>query len=193
VDQPVLVEIEAPGKRWWTQAGQPSADLTQALNQITEWKAWFAIPHNVLAFKAFYGLDRETWNGRTFRPAYALIYGRRAEANARPSLTAKRAHMRADDVVLMSYDRLEPDPDADEMFCVTKDADGFTALSVPATMTWNPTLAPARRAIHGKVNAISANPDLTTERRDFLISRAVYWDTWAGRGQLGLVSTGDWE
>lgn len=105
-DEPVLVEIEAPGKRWFAQSGQQTAELTQALNQIAEWKAWFSEPRNVDAFKAFYGLDREAWRGRRFRPAYLLIYGRRAEANARPDLARKRGYLHADDVVSMTYDRL---------------------------------------------------------------------------------------
>jgi hypothetical protein len=193
VDQPVLVEIERPAKRWWTQAGQPTADFTQALNQITEWKAWFAVPHNLLAFKAFYGLDDQTQDGPTFRPAFALIYGRRTEANAKPWLTAKRKHIAPDDTVLMTYDRLRPDPDAREMFCVRRGTNGFIALSVPPTMTWSPMLAPDRRDIQSKESAIRANPYLSPERREFLVSRAPYWDSWADRGALGLVSTGDRE
>ena len=62
-EQPVLIEIEAPSKRWFTKSRTQSAEFTQALNQIAEWKAWFAIPHNVQAFKEFYGLDRERGAG----------------------------------------------------------------------------------------------------------------------------------
>jgi hypothetical protein len=86
-EQPVLVEIEAPCKRWFTRADTHTADLTQALDQIAQWKAWFAVPHNVEALKAFYGLDRDAWRGLSFKPAYLLIYGRRSEANAKPRLT----------------------------------------------------------------------------------------------------------
>ena len=58
-EEPVLIEIEAPGKHWFTSSGKPTAQLTQALDQITEWKAWFGVPHNVEAFKAYYRLDGE--------------------------------------------------------------------------------------------------------------------------------------
>jgi hypothetical protein len=54
-DQPVLIEIEAPSKKWFTKAGAPTAGFTQALNQIAEWKSWFSIGRNLDAFKAFIG------------------------------------------------------------------------------------------------------------------------------------------
>ncbi len=191
LEQPVLIEIEAPGKRWWTQKGQPTAYLTHALNQITEWKAWFNASHNVLTFKSFYGLDREAWLGRTFRPAYALIYGRRAEANATATLTTKRANMRGEDVVLMTYD--SPDAEGGEFFCVKKEGNDFRAISVPPTMTWNPYLARDRADIRDKETAIAANQHLTPERRTFLLERAAYWDTWAARTDRGSMSLGDRE
>jgi len=93
----------------------------------------------------------------------------------------------------MTYDRLRPDPDADELFCVKRDADGFTAVAVPPTMTWSPSLAQDRREIRGKETAIQVNPYLHAERRDFLMSRAAYWDTWATRSQLGVIALGDRE
>lgn len=35
---PVLVEIEAPSKRWFTKSGQQTSTLTQALNQLMDWR-----------------------------------------------------------------------------------------------------------------------------------------------------------
>jgi|LQYC01.1.fsa_nt_gi hypothetical protein len=78
-EEPVLIEIEAPGKRWFTASGKPTAQLTEAMNQIAEWKSWFGIPHNIEAFKAFYGLNREAGSRRRFKPAYLLIYGRESK------------------------------------------------------------------------------------------------------------------
>jgi hypothetical protein len=193
IDQPVLIEIEAPGKKWWREDGRPHADLTQALDQLAEWKAWFEVPHNVLAFKAFYGLDRDTWKGRPLKPAYALIYGRREEANRNPALTAKRVNMRAADIVMMTYDRLRPLKSADELFCVKKDSVGITTISVPPTMTWGPVLAFARKDIRNKENAIQANPNIPSARKTFLLSRLDYWDAWAVHGAEGLITVADHE
>ncbi len=98
-EQPVLIEIEAPSRRWFTASGDATATLNHALGQIAEWKAWFDVPHTVEAFKAFYGMD--DWRGRRFHPAYVLIYGRRAELEDKPEFNAKRAQLFPDRVVGM--------------------------------------------------------------------------------------------
>lgn len=193
-EQPVLIEIEAPGKRWFTKSGTPTADFTQSLNQIAEWKAWFTVPHNVQAFKAFYGLDREAWRRLRFRPAYLLIYGRRAEASADPILTQKRGIVYGDDVVTMTYDRLRPNPKAMDLICVKVDGPmAFRALSVPATLTWSPSLAEARALISGLGDAIEANPYISQQRKQFLIRRLPYWNEWGHREQKGVINLGDRE
>ena len=35
-EQPLLIEIEAPSKRWFTKSGKQTENLTQALNQIAD-------------------------------------------------------------------------------------------------------------------------------------------------------------
>lgn len=193
-EQPVLVEIEAPSKRWFTASGIQTADLTQALNQIAEWKAWFGVPHNVEAFKAFYGLDREAWRQRRFRPAYLLIYGRRADANANPNLTRKRGFLNADDVVMMTYDRLSPDSKAGQLICMRVDATGaFTAVSVPPTLKWRPGHAADRALLSHLDTAIDNNPYISLERKRFLIRRLEYWNSWASRSQSGVINAADEE
>lgn len=193
-EQPVLVEIEAPSKRWFTASGIQTADLTQALNQIAEWKAWFGVSHNVEAFKAFYGLDREAWRQRRFRPAYLLIYGRRADANANPNLTRKRGFLNADDVVMMTYDRLSPDSKAGQLICMRVDATGaFTAVSVPPTLKWRPGHAADRALISHLDTAIDNNPYISLERKRFLIRRLEYWNSWASRSQSGVINAADEE
>lgn len=187
-EQPVLIEIEAPSKRWFTRSGTPTADFTQAMNQIAEWKAWFAVPHNIQAFKEFYGLDREAWRRRRFRPAYLLIYGRRAEASADPTLTQKRGIIYGDDVTSMTYDRLRPNPKTMDLICVKVDGPmAFHALSVPATLTWSPSLAEERALMSGLDDAIEANPYISQQRKQFLIRRLPYWNEWGRRRQEGFI------
>jgi len=194
-EQPVLVEIEAPSKRWFTKSGQQNAKLTQALNQIAEWKAWFGVPHNVQAFKTFYGLDREAWRRRRFRPAYLLIYGRRAEANANPRRTQKRTHLHPDDVMSMTYDRLTPNPKADQLICLKLDVAGrFRVISVPATLKWSPSLAGERALVNeGWDDAIKDNPHISPRRKTFLIKRRPYWEEWGRSGPKGTVNASDEE
>ena len=193
-EQPILVEIEAPAKRWFTKSGKQTHNLSQALNQIAEWKAWFGVPHNVEAFKAFYGLDREAWRKRRFRPAYLLIYGRRAEANADPALTQKRTHLYPDDVISMTYDRLRPNPNVDQLICLRVDGAGvFRAISVPPTIKWTPSLAAERALVRDMDAAIEANSYISTLRKTFLIRRRPYWDDWGRRGEKGWIKSGDEE
>ena len=61
IDEPVLIELEAPDKRWFTKSGGQTAHLTQALGQIADWKAWMGVPHNVEAFK--HSIDLIGWHG----------------------------------------------------------------------------------------------------------------------------------
>ena len=194
IDEPVLVEIEAPDKRWFTKSGAQTAHLTQALGQIADWKAWMGVPRNVEAFKAFYKLDRLAWQRRRFRPAYLLIYGRRAEASATPALTQRRSHLHADDVISMTFDRLRPNPNANQTVCVKAVASGrFVAISVPPTLTWSPLLAEDRAMILGLDAAIEANHCITPERQQFLIRRLAYWNEWARREQRGVITSRDQE
>lgn len=47
---PVLIEIEKPNKRTFTNAAIQSSDFTQALGQLQEWMSLLSIPENILQF-----------------------------------------------------------------------------------------------------------------------------------------------
>jgi hypothetical protein len=193
-DVPVLIEIEAPGKKWFTKSGRPTADFTQAHDQLTEWKAWFASNRNTDAFKDFYGLPSWQLSGhRSFMPQYVLIYGRRAEATVTPSVARKRALMQGLNEVLMTYDRLSPDPRCDNLMCARRHADGFIAVSVPPTTTLGPVWAEGSSKIDGKPQAVERNQYLSDVRKRFLIERIPYWDAWAHRDNRGIINLGDFE
>lgn len=193
-DVPILIEIEAPGKRWFTKRGQPTSDFTQALDQIREWKAWFASGHNAEEFRDFYELPHRGWIlERSFTPQFVLIYGRRAEATARPAIARKRAHMQGPAEYVMTYDRLSPNPKCDDVMCVRRGVDGFTAISVPPTFTLGPVWAQVRSRIHGKAAAIERNPHLSERRKRFLLDRLPYWDTWGSQEHPGTINLGDYE
>lgn len=189
IDEPVLVEIESPARRWFTASGEQTADLTHALGQISEWKAWFNEPRNVDAFKALYRLERDSWHGRRFRPSYLLIYGRRHEANATPKLMQKRGYLHAEDIVSMTFDRLGPDPNANQIISVKVDVNGvFRAISVPPTLTWSPTFAEDRAHIQDLAAAIERNAYIGAARKKFLIQRLAYWNEWATERAHGIMS-----
>lgn len=197
--EPVLIEIEAPGKLWWTKSGQPTATLTQALDQIAEWKAWFREPHNVQEFKDIYELTRVEWRKRHFRPSYLLIYGRRSEANGKPNLTAKRSLQAQDDVKIITFDRLNPNPKADQLVCLKVINDRgqyvFKAISVPATLIWKPPFACDRARLSGLDSAIESNKHISQKRKEFLIRRLQYWNEWSKKQNHDMIyyTSGDEE
>jgi hypothetical protein len=53
---PTLIEIERPGKKLFTKEGVPTADFTQARNQLAQWRTWFSDPTNVQTFVREYGI-----------------------------------------------------------------------------------------------------------------------------------------
>jgi hypothetical protein len=72
----VCVELERPTKFWFNRGGTPTANLTQALDQIQEWKNWFAGRPAKEFFDA-YRLPNEWLFRRHFDQRYILLYGRR--------------------------------------------------------------------------------------------------------------------
>lgn len=184
---PILIEIESPGKRWFTAHGAASAQLTQALGQIHEWKAWFADHHNVASFLKYYGVET---HARPLLPRYILVHGRRSEFETNKALVAKRAAMETSDIVLMTYDRLVPDRNAVDVMTVKLKADGYHALFAPPTLELGPNVAEGLARIAGKQDAVLGSPYFTDERRAFMVERLTYWDNWVQTGSKGIRNLG---
>jgi len=189
---PVLIEIEAPSKPWFTQAAQQTHEVTQALNQLTDWRLWFEDGHHVAAFLDFYRLDGMLRH-RLLRPEFLLIYGRRADSHKSESLAKKRGLMQNEHQTVVSFDRLIPSEAGSEYMCVTINADGYKALSVPPTITLGPLWAENRSLMSGKDQAIDASAYLSPDRKEFLKKRMEYWDHWAELESKGTCSLGDSE
>jgi hypothetical protein len=49
---PVLIKIESPSKKWFTDRGDPHDDLLRAINHLREWKDWLTQPRAITAFHA---------------------------------------------------------------------------------------------------------------------------------------------
>jgi hypothetical protein len=191
---PVLIEIEKPTKRWFREDGVPDAHFTQALDQITEWKAWFKQAPNIQVFRDFYRIPDDLWRARNFEPSYILIYGSRREFEAREDLARKRRLQARDNEYHMTFDRLAPDPRADGLLTVkiTRPAE-YIALAWPPTVQFSPFVAEDFALIQDKESAITASSWLTAERRAFLESRCSYWDTWGRSSPKGLIGVSDVE
>lgn len=115
----------------------------------------------------------------SLKPLYVLIYGRRSEANKTDELRDKRLHLARDDEYLMTYDRLAPQFDAREYFCVRIDRHGYRAITIPPTIHLGPSSASDHAYIRNKEEATRNSPYFSEERRQFLIKRYPYWDRWS--------------
>lgn len=188
----VLIEIEAPTKRWFRADGVPSSDFTQAQNQLAEWKAWFSSPTNQAQFREAYCQPLGTpW--KALLPQYVLIYGRRAEFERRVDLAAKRTFLQREHEYHMTFDRLRPNKDHDQYMTVKFNGTKYRAISMPATLQLGPMWAINRLMIEQKEEVVDRTPYLSAERKAFLKLRIPYWDNWARSGETGIQRLSDFE
>jgi hypothetical protein len=176
----VLVEIESPCKGWFTRQGRPTKHLTQAINQLREWKAWFEQSANAVKFQEEYQVPF-SFDHRRFEQRYVLIYGRRHEL-LESGFAHMRSHHQAPDERFMSYDHLKPDENLRDAVTARVDGKGYRAVSVPPTLRLGPFQADDLVAVRGKETAVRANPLMPAERAAFLKSRFPYWDKWSRTG-----------
>lgn len=189
----VVVEIEAPTKRWFRKDGTPSADLTQAQSQLTDWRIWFEKTHNQQAFLEHY-CGPAYLHRRTFLPRYVLIFGRRSEFDGRDDLASKRPRLQRANEYYMTFDRLHPIKDHDQYMTVRSNGRGYEAVSIPATFKLGPSLSHHRSVIAGKGDVVDKSPFMSAERKAFLKRRMAYWDEKRETvGKLKIYNTGDWE
>ncbi|MFZ5643492.1 MAG: Shedu immune nuclease family protein [Bacillota bacterium] len=190
---PVLIEIEAPNKPYFTRLGKPSDKLIQALDQLTEWKTWFSNPKHQLLFYDLYRIPESFRWGKSLRPVYLLIYGRRSEFENTRRLSEKRSQLQRDNEFIMSFDRLYPEYSARYLLCSTVKGGEYMAKTIPPTLELGPNLAEYHSMIANKENAAKRNLLLSDERKEFLINRFLYWDEYGKLPQKGLMNTGDTE
>lgn len=189
---PVLIEIERPGKKLFTSKDDQTAEFSQALNQIAEWKALLSVPENILMFYQCYDIP-DKLRKKTFKPQYGLIYGRRSEFEGNIIRQRKRAFLTDQDVVLMSYDRLKPDPSAADMLCSKVSHGEYHVLTIPPTYRYSPATAENLLLCSDFEKAILNMEQTTDERKDFLIKRFPYWISYAKLEQRGAFCTSDYE
>jgi hypothetical protein len=193
---PTLIEIEAPGKRIFTKSKIPSAEFTQARNQLAQWRTWFSTTSNVEQFMDSYGLPDVFRYHRTMRMHMILIYGRRREFEADSELSKHRGSLLpGSDEDLMSYDRLYPDEKLQEAITVRASGSGrYRVISIPPVFTLSPQMADRLLQIDSLEEAIDDCGTLSLERKEFLKRRAAYWRQWIaepGRKIIGGSDTFD--
>lgn len=178
---PVCIEIEKPSKRWFTKDGRPTSELTQALDQLTDWKVWFSEPENQSIFRKTY--LRGQYDDRQLLPQYVLIYGRAEEFDSfeyhtRPDrLRKKRDYMRRPDESFMTFDSLEPKQERAELTTLAMTSDGPQLLAIPPTLTTGPFTGYVATELRSPHAAVARNTLLSDQRKGHVVERWLHWQS----------------
>lgn len=180
----VLIEIEDPKKPWFTANLQQRATLTQALDQIAQWRAHLKKVDNLLLFLRLYDIP-------SFRPiefVFCLVYGRRHDVASREAREKRNALVNGvGDLKWMTYDRLQPDEDARNFPCVkVSTSGGLTAVNFSPTASINLWSVNRWVKVREKRKAIFASPHFSEARQKFLADRLDYWDEIAASGPIAI-------
>lgn len=184
----VLIEIESPCKKWFTKAGIPNAKFVQAMNQLRQWKAWFAHGENTVRFLKEYEVPDELIKYRAFEQRYLLIYGRRADVENSTYAAIRQQHQQFDER-FMSWDSLSPTPQLSDALTAQVDKYGYHAVMIQPTIKLGPGMAAAYTHIKDKQKAVANTRDIAPARAKFLCRRWAYWDEWANRDKEGFFGT----
>jgi hypothetical protein len=177
---PICIEIERPDRRWFTQAGDPTADLTHARQQINRWRSWFGESANQEIFKSKY--LQHQYENRELRPIYLLVYGRSTEfdkatsPHADPDALRKLRDLAAgSDEQFMTFDSLKPKFDYRDFVTLTMAVSGPALHAVPPTFTTGPDTIELATALPDAEEAIRRTPLWSTERKDHVVARWNHW------------------
>jgi hypothetical protein len=169
--RPVLLEIERPSKPWFRGDGQAHAKLTEAINQVAEWRTWLDSGANQLLLYELYGISSWIRAYHKVEPIYGLIYGRRSEFGADPTQSRHRESIRPGWLHWRTYDRLSPDAGARHWVTVKVIEGRWTVVAVPPTFDlrrgWNDSL----QGLSGLETAICANALISDDRKEYLVDR----------------------
>jgi hypothetical protein len=166
---PVCIEIERPTKRWFTETGQQTAELTQALGQLLRWRVWFEDPKNQEIFTEVYLKGR--FRDRLLTPQFVLVYGRESDFTGAHKLTTRERHrmrllLAKSDEHLYTFDSLRWD-ERQEAFLTTSVHDNgqfeVNRINEDFKYLGDPTGAHHLGDIEP---ALAANPEITTARAD---------------------------
>lgn len=176
---PVFIEIEKPNKKTFNQQGVASADFTQALGQIKQWRSILNNPINVQLFYDYFDIPLYM-RKKQFKPQYLLIYGRRGEYENNERLTAMRSELEEVNVALMSYERLKPLADYSQFTtCKVKDKE-YRVIHIPPTYRYRADCADVLYSYKNFYESIVAMERVTEERKHFLQERYEYWMSFEG-------------
>jgi hypothetical protein len=177
--RPICIEIESPSKAWFNKSRTPTAELTQAIDQITEWKVWFDSPENCLIFAKKYAPH---YSNRPIVPQYVLVFGRSSEFKSTCSKHAdpdymrrKRDHMPRRDEHFFTYDQLKAEREAEDYATITNKVYEWKLDSIPPTFSTGAHMTELSGIVSDPSQAIARTDLISTERRKYLEQRWKYW------------------
>jgi hypothetical protein len=171
-----LIEIESPSKPYFRKGGQLRAEFTQAMGQLSDWRAWLADPRNELSFAERLQVPPE-WR-RPMDVDLTLVYGRRAEVVAHPRGRQQRASANRGSVKVMSFDRLRPQYEARWDFTATVRRGKFVALAAQPTFELTSAHAVELLALDRKEAALQACEGIPPARLAWLLEAISQMDSW---------------
>ncbi|MGW0867816.1 Shedu anti-phage system protein SduA domain-containing protein [Streptomyces sp. NPDC002611] len=178
--RPICIEIESPRKAWFNKGTRtPTAELTQAVDQLTEWKVWFSSPENQLIFAKTYAPD---YAYRPIEAQFVLVYGRDSEFRAATSIhdnpaymRQKRDHMPRDREYYFTYDQLTAQREAGDYATLTREVDKWRLDSLPPTFTTGSNMMDLAEIIADPSPVLSRTDLMNEERRAYVVRRWQYW------------------
>jgi hypothetical protein len=182
ITQAVCIEIESPRKPWFNRDLTPSAKLTQALDQLDEWRLWFDKPVNRLIFNQMY--VPQEYSDRLIEPLFVLVYGRDSEFRPQgphqdyAKARAKRDKYRQSDQWIYTFDMLTPHPYAESYGTIRGHRGKFNILNVPATFKTGGYLKSSGSimdACDDVSDALAENMQLDATRRIYIEERWNFW------------------
>ncbi|MFF4573672.1 Shedu anti-phage system protein SduA domain-containing protein [Streptomyces sp. NPDC001410] len=192
--RPICIEIESPGKSWFNKDRTPTAELTQAIDQITEWKVWFDSPENRLIFGKRYAPQ---FSHRPIVPQFVLVFGRNSEFAAGHSkhvnpdyMRRKRDHMPRKDEHFFTYDQLRAEREAEIYATITNRVYEWSLDSIPPTFCTGAHITELSAVVSDPSQAISSADLLGPERKTYLAERWNYWRSVALSPQTHVYTLG---
>lgn len=176
---PVFIEIEKPNKKMFTQKNIPTAEFTQAMNQIDEWKMILNNPVNRLLFYDYYDIPQYL-REKEFVPQFLLIYGRREEYENNVYLSNLRRLKYTDNVAIYSFDRLQPLSDYRQFITCKVSEQKYRVTNISPTYRYRADCAEELYMWDGFFEKIDCMKNTTKSRKTFLKDRYSYWTSFKG-------------
>jgi hypothetical protein len=187
---PILIEIEALDKPWFTKEGHQRAEFTQAENQLDQWRVWFSEPRNILNFQKLYLQRLPIKQDMNIIPHYVLIYGRRKDVE--PYHNLRSVHRKSDETQ-MTYDRLSFSEDQSNYVTVKMKNENIYIISFPPNCMIGSGVIPHWKYFKNLPQYFSEAPGISQKRKDFLVERFNYCKEWDDSPGVHMICVGDLE